>query len=104
MGILAQTPPRQGVLPEIYQMDEQGKGSVQVGGFEGGVEAVGDAQEQARHELRDDGTRPEVLLPEGHPGEGGRSEAGLPIRGGPEGYNRNRLYGRVIALTLDYFQ
>jgi len=40
---------------------------------------VGPPQEQARHELRDDGSRSQVLLPERHPGQGGRSETRLPV-------------------------
>ena len=41
-------------------MDEPGEGSVQAGRLEGGLPAVGAPQEQARHELRDDGQGIEV--------------------------------------------
>ena len=43
-------------------MGQQGEGHLQAGGQQGGVQAVGPPQEQARHELRDDGTSPEVTL------------------------------------------
>lgn len=43
-------------------MDEQGEGGVQAGGLEGGFEAMGAAQEQARYELRDDGKGSEVRI------------------------------------------
>ena len=78
-------------------MGQQGEGHLQAGGQQGGVQAVGPPQEQAGHELRDDGPSPEVkdqlensthaclflqvLLPARHPGKGGRSEARLPVRG-----------------------
>jgi len=41
---------------------------------------VGHAQEQARHELRDDGEGPQVLLPARDPGQGGRTAPRLPVR------------------------
>merc|ERR1712203_1087243 len=59
------------------------RGGVQAGGQQGSVEVVGRPQEQARHELRDHGQGPEVLLPEGHPRQGGRPEARLPVRRHP---------------------
>ena len=43
-------------------MGQQGEGHLQAGGQQGGVQAVGPPQEQARHELRDDGTSPEVTF------------------------------------------
>ena len=43
-------------------MGQQGEGHIQAGGQQGGVQAVGPPQEQARHELRDHGTRAEVTL------------------------------------------
>lgn len=96
LGVPAETPPGQGVLSQVHQVDQQGEGRLQAGRLEGGVQAVGYAQEQARHELRDHGKGPEVLLPARHPGQGGRPAAGVPVRGGPQGYSRNRLYGSRV--------
>ena len=61
-------------------MGQQGEGHLQAGGQQGGVQAVGPPQEQARHELRDDGASAQILLPEGHPRQGRWPEAGLPVR------------------------
>ena len=81
MGVpLVFTPVAQ-LLPRLYQVGGQGEGRVQAGRQQGGVQAVGAPQEQARHELRDHGPGAEVLLPEGHPRQGRRPEAGLPVRG-----------------------
>ena len=41
-------------------MGQQGEGNLQAGGQQGGVQAVGPPQEQAGHELRDDGSRSQV--------------------------------------------
>ena len=68
------------MLSQVHQMGEQRERNFQVGGQQGGLPAVGAAQEQARHELRDNGASAEVLLPEGHPRQGRRSEAGLSVR------------------------
>lgn len=95
MGVPAEAAPRQGVLPQVHQVDEQGEGSIQAGGLEGGVPVVGHAQEQARHELRDDGTGPEVLLSEGHFGQSRRPETRVSVRGSSQRHCGNRLYGRV---------
>lgn len=92
LGVPAEAPAGQGVLPQVHQMDQQGEGCLQAGRLQGGVQAVGHAQEQAGHELRDHGEGTEVLLPARHPGQGGRPAAGVPVRGGPQGYSRNRLY------------
>ena len=54
------SPPGSRVLPQVHQVEQQGEGGLQAGGQQGGVEAVGDAQEQARHELRDDGQGAQV--------------------------------------------
>ena len=54
------SPPGSRVLPQVHQVEQQGEGSVQAGGQQGCVQAVGDAQEQARHELRDDGQGAQV--------------------------------------------
>ena len=67
-------------LSQVHQVGQQGEGHLQAGGQQGGVQAVGAPQEQARHELRDDGSSAEVLLPEGHPRQGRWSEAGLSVR------------------------
>lgn len=55
MGIFAQTFTRPRVLPQIYQMDKQGKGCFQTGRLQGSIQALGNAQEQTRYELRDYG-------------------------------------------------
>lgn len=41
-------------------MVESGKGRIQIGRFQSGVETLGGTQEQTRHELRNDGTRSQV--------------------------------------------
>lgn len=108
MGVSTEAPAGPGVLSEVHQVDEPGEGRVQAGGLEGGFEVVGAAQEQTGHELRDDGTGVEVLLPTGDSGEGGRSAVGLPVRGRAERYRRNRLYRGVTvgapALQSDLLQ
>lgn len=76
-------------------MDEPRKGRVQAGGLEGGVEAVGAAQEQARYELRDDGPRAALLLPARHPGQSRRAAARVPVRGRAQGHRRDRLLAGV---------
>ena len=68
------------MLSQVYQVGQPGEGDLQAGGQQGGVPAVGAPQEQAGHELRDHGPGAEVLLPEGHPRQGGRPEARLPVR------------------------
>lgn len=78
-------------------MDEQGEGRLQAGRLQGGVEVMGHAQEQAGHELRNHGPRSEILLSEGHFGQGRRPEAGVPIRGGAEGHCRDRLHGSRVS-------
>lgn len=97
LGVPPQTPARQGVLPSLHQVDEPREGRVQTGGLEGGVAAVGAAQEQARHELRDDGPRAALLLPARHPRQGGRPAARVPVRGRAQGHRRDRLLAGVGA-------
>ena len=72
--------PGQRVLSQVHQVGQPREGHLQAGGQQGGVPAVGAAQEQARHELRDHGPRSQILLPEGHPRQGGRPETRLPVR------------------------
>ena len=83
MGVPAGSVAGPGVLSVVHQVVGQTEGGVQAGGQQGSVEVVGRPQEQARHELRDHGQGPEVLLPEGHPRQGGRPEARLPVRRHP---------------------
>lgn len=95
LGVPAQTPPGQGVLSAFHQMDKPWEGRLQVSGFEGGVPTMGLTQKQARHELWDDGPRFTLLLPEGHPGEGGRPAARLPVRGRAQRHCWDRLLASV---------
>lgn len=76
-------------------MDEPRERRVQAGRLEGGVAAVGVAQEQARHELRDDGPRAALLLPARHPRQGGRPAARVPVRGRAQGHCGDRLLAGV---------
>jgi len=62
VGIFAQIVAKLGLLSEIHQVVESGKGRIQIGRLQGGVEALGRTQKQAGHELRDDGTRSQVIL------------------------------------------
>ena len=48
------------LMSQTHQVGGQGEGRVQDSGQQGGVQAVGAPQEQARHELRDHGPSPQV--------------------------------------------
>ena len=48
------------MLPEVHQVGQPVGGDLQAGGQQGRVPAVGHAQEQAGHELRDHGPSTEV--------------------------------------------
>ena len=50
------------VLSQVHQVEQPREGGVQAGRQQGGVPALGHAQEQARHELRDDGQGTEVRM------------------------------------------
>ena len=80
MGVppVAAPVPRQ--LSPPYQVAGQRQGGLQDRGQQGRLQAVGASQEQAGHELRDHGQSSQILLPEGNPGQGGRTETGLPVR------------------------
>lgn len=95
VGVPAEAAAGPRVLPALYQVDEPREGRVQAGGLEGGVAAVGPAQEQARHELRDDGARAALLLPARHPRQGGRPAPRVPVRGRAQGHRGDRLLARV---------
>lgn len=95
VGIPAQAAAGPRVLPALHQVDQPREGRVQAGGLEGGVAPVGAAQEQAGHELRDDGPRAALLLPARHPRQGGRPAARVPVRGRAQGYRRDRLLAGV---------
>ena len=88
----------QRMLSKIHQMGKQREGDLQAGGQQGRVQALGTPQKQTRHELRDHGQssqvgltlRPteryslkaacvQVLLSERNPGQGRRTETGLPV-------------------------
>ena len=69
-----------GSCPKHIKWVDRERGGVQDSGQKGGVQAMGPPQEQARHELRDDGSIALSLLPEGHPRQGRWSEAGLSVR------------------------
>ena len=68
------------MLSQVYQVGQPGEGDLQAGGQQGGVPAVGAPQEQAGHELRDHGQSSQILLSERNPGQGGRTETGVPVR------------------------
>lgn len=91
MGVPAEAAPGSRVLSALHQVDEPGEGCLQAGGLQGGLPTMGNAQEQAGHELRDDGQGAEVLLPARHPGQGGWPAAGLSVCGCAQGYRGDRL-------------
>lgn len=68
-------------------MDEPGQGRFQACRLKGRVASLGTAQEQAGHELRDNGSCSAVLLPARHPGESGRAATGLSVCGRAQGHN-----------------
>ena len=70
----------QRMLSKVHQMGKQREGNLQAGGQQGGLQTVGSPQEQAGHELRDHGQSSQILLSERNPGQGGRTETGLPVR------------------------
>lgn len=51
MGVPAGPAPGQEHLSPVYQVDPEGEGHLQTGRLKGCVQAVGQTQEQARHEL-----------------------------------------------------
>ncbi|CAG03708.1 unnamed protein product [Tetraodon nigroviridis] len=116
VGVPAGPPPGQEHLSQVHQVDPEGEGHLQAGGLQGRLQAVGQTQEQARHELRDHGTGAQVdthvhtllqcapaqpltpptltplqvLLPAGDPGQGRRSAAGLPVQGDAQEHRDHR--------------
>jgi len=60
---------------------------------------VGRAQEQARHELRDNGQSFEILLPARYPGEGRRAAVSVPVRRRPRGHQRDLLRLNTTSLV-----
>lgn len=80
LGVPPQAAPGQGLLPQVHQVEQPREGRLQTGGQQGRLPAVGSAQEQAGHELRDDGAGAALLLPARHPGQGGRPAPRLPVR------------------------
>ena len=60
VGVPAEAAAGQELLPQDHQVDQPGEGRVPADGQQGGLAALGPAQEQARHELRDDGQGIEV--------------------------------------------
>lgn len=95
LGVSPQAPPGPRVLPALHQVDEPREGRLQAGGLEGRLPAVGAAQEQAGHELRDDGPGAPLLLPARHPRQSRRPAARVPVRGRAQGHRRDRLLSRV---------
>lgn len=95
MGVPVEAAAGPRILSSVHQVDEQGTRCVQAGGQQGGLAAVGPAQKQAGHELRDDGTCFAVLLPARHPRQGRRPATGVPVRGRAQGHRRDRLHGSV---------
>ena len=60
MGVPAADAAEQGVLSSLHQVDGPREGHLQTDGLKGCVTSVGAAEEQARHELRNDGTSAQV--------------------------------------------
>ena len=48
------------ILPSLHHVDQPGDGHIQAARFQGRVTTVGQAEEQAGHELRNDGQGAEV--------------------------------------------
>ena len=78
------------MLSKVHQMGKQREGNLQAGGQQGRLQAVGASQEQAGHELRDHGQSSQILLSERNPGQGGRSETGVPVRGYSSDWQHHR--------------
>merc|ERR1712203_294198 len=79
LGVPPLPPPVSSQLSCLHQVGRQRQRGLQAGGQQGGLQAVGTAQEQAGHELRDHGESSEILLSERNPGQGGRPETCLSI-------------------------
>ena len=62
LGVPAGPPPGQEHLPPLHQVDPEGEGHLQTGGLQGRLQAVGQTQEQAGHELRDHGAGTQVSV------------------------------------------
>ena len=62
-------------MPPLHQVDRPTAGHLQAGRLQGGVQAMGVPQEQAGHDLRDDGQGVEVGT------SGGQSMLGSPRLG-----------------------
>lgn len=60
VGIPAGPAAGQKHLSQIHQMDSERERHLQAGGLQSGFKAVGQTQEQARHELRDHGESSQV--------------------------------------------
>ena len=60
MGVPAGAVAGQEHMSQVHQVDAAGKGHLQAGGLQGRVQAVGETQEQARHELRNHGAGTQV--------------------------------------------
>lgn len=61
VGVFVETITKLRLLSAVHQMVEPGKGRIQIGRLQSGVEALGRTQEQTGHELRNDGTSSQVL-------------------------------------------
>ena len=63
VGVPAEAAAGQGLLSALHQVDQPREGRLQAGRLQSRFAVMGPAQEQARHELRDHGPRPEVRHP-----------------------------------------
>lgn len=62
VGVFVETVTKLRLLSAVHQMVEPGKGRIQIGRLQSGVEALGRTQEQTGHELRNDGTSSQVIV------------------------------------------
>lgn len=89
MGVPAQTAAGPRVLPPLHQVDQPRQGRLQARRLQGRVQVVGHAQEQAGHELRDNGPGLALLLPARNPRQSRRPAPGLSVRRCSKRHNRD---------------
>lgn len=89
VGVPAEAAAGPRVLPPLHQVDQPRQGRLQARRLQGRVQVVGNAQEQAGHELRDDGPRAALLLPARHPRQSRRPAPRLSVRRCSKRHNRD---------------